>query len=67
MFHKSEVSILPAYRIRAGHIASIFEWWILIHRIVLWLAMPSYYSSLGYQSLDCFFISACSATSLLEQ
>jgi hypothetical protein len=66
MLHESKVSTLPAYRIRAGHAALVFELWTLIPRIVLWLAMPSYHSSHGYQSLDLFFISACNAASLLE-
>jgi hypothetical protein len=58
--------ILPAYRTRAGGAASIFEWWILIPRIVFWLATSSYYSSLGYQFFDCLFILAHSAARSLE-
>jgi hypothetical protein len=59
-------SILPAYRTRAGGVASIFEWWILIPQIIFWLATPSYFSSHGYQFFDCFFILARSATRSLE-
>jgi hypothetical protein len=66
MFLGLKVSILPAYYIRAGHAVSIFEWWILIPRIVFWLATPSYYSSHGYRFFDYFFISARSAASLIE-
>jgi hypothetical protein len=66
MLHESEVSILPAYRFRAGLAALIYKLWILIPRIVLWLATPSYHSSQGQRSLDPFFISACSAASLLK-
>jgi hypothetical protein len=66
MLHESKVLILLAYHIRAGHAALIFELWILIPRIVLWLATPTYHSSHGYRSIDLFFISASSAASLLE-
>jgi hypothetical protein len=52
-------SILPAYRIRAGGAVSIFEWWILIPRIIFWLATPSYYSSHGYRFFDCLFGPQC--------
>jgi hypothetical protein len=66
MFLGLKVSILLAYCIRAGNAVSIFEWWILIPRIVFWLATPSCYSIHGYQFFDYFFISARSAASLLE-
>jgi hypothetical protein len=66
MLHESGVSIIPVYRIRVDHAALIFELWILIPRIVLWLATPSDHSSHGYQSFESFFLSVCSAASLLE-
>jgi hypothetical protein len=46
-------------RIRAGGAVSIFEWWILIPRIIFWLATPSYYSSHGYRFFDCLFGPQC--------
>jgi hypothetical protein len=66
MLFELMASILPAYRTRAGGAVSIFEWWILIPRIIFWLATPSYYSSHGYQFFDCLFTSASSAARLLE-
>jgi hypothetical protein len=41
MFFELMASILPAYCTRAGGAVSIFEWWILIPRIIFWLATPS--------------------------
>jgi hypothetical protein len=52
MLFELMASILPAYHSRAGGVALIFEWWILITRIIFWLATPSYYSSHGYQFFD---------------
>jgi hypothetical protein len=66
MLFELMASILPAYCTQAGGGVLIFEWWILIPRIIFWLATPSYYSSHGYRFFDYFFTLAHSAASLLE-
>jgi hypothetical protein len=66
MLFELMASILSAYRIRAGRAVLIFEWSILIPRIIFWLATPSYYSNHGYQFFDCLFTSARSAARLFE-
>jgi hypothetical protein len=55
MLHELGVSILPVYRIRADYAASAFELWILIPRIVFWLATPFRCSSHGFRSHDPLF------------
>jgi hypothetical protein len=39
----------------AGHVALLFELWILVPRIVLWLPTPFYHPSHGFRSFDPLF------------
>jgi hypothetical protein len=52
-------------RIWASHAALFFELWILIPRIVLWLATPYYHSSMVFYPLNLSF-SACRAANSPE-